>query len=161
MGFGFELGYEREIGASGTVAYNLPVSVTFSPASKDLSKGDKQVQMFYFMPGIKLYPVGCRRKLRYAIGQSLIVGAGGQTINKPEWYTEPNWYRYELRDHFVTRNKLLVGTMFNNSLNATISRRLVLGLDIGLGFAYISKVDGINQGMKGLLQGGFRMGCKL
>ncbi len=161
-GVGFELGYERGIDKGGIVAYNLPLVATFNLAHDELNMGNKQDAMVYFMPGIKFYPTSAYGKVKYALGPSLVIGVGQQT-DRYDYYINPfTTYPYPVSNHgYVTRDKELLGVMINNSLNINPSDHFTLGLDFGFGFTYINMLDGVTQNMKGLVQGGFKMGYRL
>ncbi len=158
-GVGFELGYEHGLDAGGIVAYNLPLVATFNLAKNDINNGNKQDPMFYFMPGIKFYPTSSFGKVKYAIGPSLVIGAGQQTDNV--YVSNYVGGVYTGSYTYQSYSKFLLGVTVNNSLNINPSPHFTLGLDFGFGFTYITKVDGNNQGIKGLVQGGFRMGYRL
>ncbi len=161
-GVGLELGYEHGIDKAGIVAYNLPLVATFNLAHDDLNMGNKQDAMVYFMPGIKFYPTSAYGKVKYAIGPSLVVGAGQQT-DRIDYYYDPygNIYPYNGNHTYITRDKFLLGVLINNSLNINPSAHFTLGLDFGFGFTYINTLDGVTQNMRGLVQGGFKMGYRL
>lgn len=161
-GVGFELGYEHGIDKGGIVAYNLPLVATFNLAHDDLALGNKQDPMVYFMPGIKFYPTSSYGKVKYSLGPSLVVGYGQQT-DRYDYYIDPYYFPNPITKpyDFVTRDKFLLGVMINNSLNINPSAHFALGLDFGFGFTYINTLDGVTQNMRGLLQGGFKMGYRL
>ncbi len=163
-GVGFELGYEHGLDKAGIVAVNLPLVATFNLAHDDLNMGNKQDAMVYFMPGLKFYPTTSYGKVKYALGPSLVVGAGQQTDRMPDRYyvAYPGYYPFApIPAEYVTRDKFLLGVMINNSLNINPSAHFTLGLDFGFGFTYINTLDGVTQNMKGLVQGGFKMGYRL
>ena len=157
-GVGFELGYERAVSADGVVAFNLPVVGTFNMTKNDINQGNKEDPMFYFMPGLKFYPSGSCGKVKYAIGPSFVLGVGQQTDADPIYYVQ--YSSYYPPTTYTTKDKLLLGVMINNSMNINPSAHFALGLDLGLGFTYISKLDGVSQGMQPLVQGGFKMGYR-
>jgi hypothetical protein len=55
---------------------------------------------------------------------------------------------------------MLLGAMINSSLNIVPTPQFYMGLDFGFGFSYLCRIDGINQGTKGLVQGGFKLGYR-
>ncbi|MBC7553241.1 MAG: hypothetical protein H7257_04625 [Taibaiella sp.] len=156
-GVGFSLGYEQGIDKDGIVSFMLPVMATFNLAHNDLQNGNKQDAMYYFMPGIKFYPTSSHGLVKYSIGPSLVIGAGQQTDMDYNQYTTSVYPYY---NGYVTRDKFHLGVMLNNSMNITPTPHFYLGLDFGFGFTYLTRIDNINQGTKGLVQGGFRMGYK-
>ncbi len=162
-GVGFELGFEHGIDKDGIVAYNLPLVATFNLTHDQLDMGNKQDPMFYFMPGLKFYPTSSHGRVKYALGPSLVLGAGQQTDLEPNRFysTNPGIYPFApLPDEYVTRNKFLLGVTVNNSLNINPTEHFTMGLDFGFGFTYINKLDGVAQNINGLVQGGFKVGYR-
>ncbi len=152
-GVGFSIAYEQAIDKEGIVAYNLPLVATFDLSNNNNNSyygyyGVRQHQdaMFYFMPGLKFYPTGSHGKVKYAIGPSVVVGAGEYTSND---------YYYQ-----NTRDKFILGIMVNNSLNMNVTKNLYMGLELGFGFTYLRQYDGVTQNMGGLAQGAFKMGLR-
>lgn len=148
-GVGLALSYEQAIDKEDIVSFILPVFLTFNLAH-DQKYGNSQDGMFYFMPGIKFYPTGGFGKIKYAIGPSLVVGAGTKT---DQVYGTPT-------PEFQTRNNFLLGIMVNNSINFNATPHFYLGIDFGLGFTYIHKLAGENQGIGGLVEGGLKLGYR-
>ncbi len=148
-GVGLAVSFEQAIDREAIVAYILPVVVTFNLAHDQIN-GNKQDAMFYFMPGIKFYPTGGFGKIKYAIGPSLVIGAGQKT--DPVYNPAVTEYK--------TRSNFLLGIMVNNSINFNATPHFYLGLDFGFGFTYIHKLDGENQGINGLAEGGLKLGYR-
>lgn len=152
-GVGFAFSYEHGIDKDGIVSYILPVAATFN-LSEDASLNGNSDAMVYFTPGLKFYPTSSFGKVKYAIGPSLVLGAGQETnyyMSSPY----PNYSQYYRAD-----DKLLLGIMISNSLNLNPTPRFYLGLDFGLGFSYIYRLNNVNQGMTALVQGGFKLGYR-
>ncbi len=160
-GVGFELGYEHGLDAGGIVAVNLPLVATFNMSNGNLDKGNKQDAMFYFTPGIKFYPTSSFGKVKYSLGPSLVLAAGEETQNFPILNTYPAAYYNTYTDNYITKSKVQLGVMINNSLNINPTAHFTMGLDFGFGFTYITKIDGETQNMRGLVQGGFKLGYRL
>ncbi|PQJ09411.1 hypothetical protein CJD36_019405 [Flavipsychrobacter stenotrophus] len=148
-GVGLAVSYEQAVDKEAIVAFILPVIVTFNLAH-DQKYGNKQDAMFYFMPGIKFYPTGGFGKIKYAIGPSLVLGAGQKT--------EPVYN--PIVPEYKTRSNFLLGIMVNNSINFNATPHFYLGLDFGFGFTYIHKLDGENQGINGIVEGGLKLGYR-
>lgn len=148
-GVGLSISYEQAIDKEAIVAFILPVVVTFNLAH-DQKYGNKQDAMFYFMPGIKFYPTGGFGKIKYAIGPSLVVGAGQNTV--PVYNP--------IVPEYKTRSNFLLGIMVNNSINFNATPHFYLSLDFGFGFTYIHKLDGENQGINGIVEGGLKLGYR-
>ncbi|MBK7761804.1 MAG: hypothetical protein IPI46_00335 [Bacteroidetes bacterium] len=94
-------------------------------------------QSFYVSPGFKIYPFG-QGAIRYAVGPQFTFGSSmhNKYVN---YYSYSNGYSSSGYKR-VKNNQL--GFMVNNSLNATIAKRLYLGLDLGIGvYLYNSEPD--------------------
>lgn len=149
-GVGFAISFEKGIDEGGVVSFVLPVAATF-----DMSNTSYTNSMFYFMPGIKFYPTTNKGKVKYAIGPSLVVGGGIMH----EQYVYSSYYPYT-PNYDVDQSKFLLGVMVSNSLNFMPAPHLYLGLDFGFGFSYINRIDGYNDGVRGMVQGGFSIGYR-
>jgi hypothetical protein len=146
-GVGLAIGFEKAIDKEGIIAYNLPLVLTYD-LSNNNNYGDKHIDpMFYFMPGLKFYPTGSHGKVKYALGPSLVVATGQNT--------DESYYGYG-----TPRKVVLLGVMINNSMNINVTRNVYMGMELGFGFTYIRWYGGINQGMGGLAQGGFKIGYR-
>lgn len=154
-GVGIAFAFEQGIDKGGIVAYNLPIVTTFN-LNNNIDHGDHQDAMFYFSPGIKFYPTTSYGVCKYAVGPSLVIGAGEKTTG--HYYYDPigggGYYNYD------TRSKFILGIMIANSLNINPTPHFYLGLDFGFGFTYINRVGGRNDGMNGIVQGGFKIGYR-
>lgn len=152
-GVGFSFGYERTLDKDGMISLYVPVITTFNLSNSgnyNNNVDNPNATMFYVMPGIKIYPTGMG-KIRYALGASAVVGIGDKKVDD---YTINGYYQPILKSHF------LVGMMVNNSLNVNPSEHLYIGLELGLGFTYIDKVNDIKQGANPLVQGAFKVGYR-
>lgn len=151
-GVGLSVSYEKGIDKDGIITYNLPVMATFN-LSNTYEQVHNQDAMFYVMPGLKFYPTSYFGKVKYAVGPALVLGAGQQTIYTNEFpYYSPQYNTY---------SKFILGIVVNNSLNINPTPRFYMGLDFGFGFSYINRVDNVNKGMMGLVNGGFKIGYRL
>lgn len=150
-GVGFSLSYERGIDDGGIVTFVLPVAATFNMTNAAYTNS-----MFYFMPGLKFYPTSNKGKVKYAVGPSLVVG-GGIVHNE---YLYNTYYPYSYNYVSQDQQKFLLGVMVNNSLNFLPAPHLYLGLEFGFGFSYINRVEGYNEGVSGIVQGGFKIGYR-
>lgn len=156
-GFGVAVSYEKAIDKTGIVSFILPVMATFNLNNHEETIYDKhQDAMFYFSPGLKFYPTSMFGKVKYAIGPSLVVGAGEKTRGGEYYYGYNPSY-----DPYYTQTKFMLGILVNNSLNFNPSEHLYMGMDLGFGFTYINRLGGINQGISGMVQGGFKIGYRL
>ncbi len=157
-GLGVGLSYERALDSKSIIAFYIPVVATFNlnngtylnPNTNTYQNG-KTDGMFYAMPGIKVYPTGNTGMVRYAIGPSLVVGTG-----------QSSSAGYDINNNFVykTQTHTVLGMIVNNSLNINPGAHICLGLELGLGFTYLNRIGGLNQGTAALVQGGFKIGFR-
>ncbi len=146
-GVGLSFSYEKGIDNGGIVAYNLPVIVTFN-LNTNSSNGNHQDAMAYFSPGIKFYPTSSYGTVKYAIGPSLVIGAGEKTS-----------YSYDYNT-YNTQSKFIFGIIVSNSLNINPTPHFYMGIDFGFGFTYFNRLGGNNDGITGIVQSGFKMGYR-
>lgn len=154
-GVGLAFSYEKGIDKGGIVAYNLPIIATFN-LNNNVSNGDHQDAMFYFSPGIKFYPTTSHGTVKYAIGPSLVIGAGEKTTHNDIYNPV---YPYTTTT-YNTQSKFILGIMVSNSLNINPTPHFYLGLDFGFGFTYINRLAGNNDGLTGIVQSGFKIGYR-
>ena len=157
-GLGVGLSYEKAIDKKGIIAFYLPAALTLNLNSSyyDYTTGTTvnghQDAMVYLMPGVKIYPTGSFGVVRYAVGPSIVVADGQKSSSV---YDPSNGVsNYQTQSHFI------LGIMVNNSLNINPTPHIYLGLELGLGFSYMNRVGGLNQGTAFLAQGGFRIGYR-
>jgi hypothetical protein len=157
-GLGFSVGYERALDRNGIVAFYIPVIGTYNLNSgtyydpvTGTNMNGHQDAMYYAMPGIKLYPTGSFGYVKYAIGPSLVLAAGEKSSTHYDPYGNPS---------YLTQSHTILGVVINNSLNINPSEHVYLGLEIGLGFTYLNRVNGLNQDTNGIAQGGFKIGYR-
>jgi hypothetical protein len=108
--------------------------------------------MCYAMPGIKYYPSGSRGKLKYALGPSLVVGAGQQSSNL-----------VDLNGLNVTENvqsHFIAGGMLQNSININAGKNLYIGVELGMGGSFINDVGKVKQANEFLIQGSCKIGYR-
>ncbi len=148
IGVGFGLSYEHSIDKNGIVNYILPAVLTFNSSTTYQTDERHQDPMFYLMPGLKFYPKSCYGKIKYAIGPSMVIGAGKQRSDGYYWGT------------YQTYDKFLFGVMLNNSINFNPTDHIYLGVELGLGFTYLNRLNGVNNGVEGLSQGGLKIGYR-
>lgn len=158
-GVGFAFTYERGLDKDGVIAYELPLIVTFDIFSDAYTYVNKSDPMVHFAPGLKIYPTSNRGKVKYSIGPSLVaeVGENTQTIVAPVYYP---YYGSPVPNEYVTQTSFKLGVMLNNTVNFFPAKKLYVGINLGFGFTYISCLNGVNQGMEGLVQGGFKIGFR-
>jgi hypothetical protein len=152
---GFGVSYEHAIDARSIAAFYLPVGVEFNLTNtRNTANTNKNSDpMFYINPGIKIYPTGGFGPMaKYAIGPSLVIGDGQRTVTD-NYYTVSNNY-YQVKSHF------LIGMMINQSINISPTPWLYIGTEFGIGFTYIDKVGGAEQGMSTLVNFNFKIGVR-
>ncbi|WP_133162719.1 hypothetical protein [Flavipsychrobacter stenotrophus] len=145
---GTSISYERGIDAGGIVTYMLQAMGGVDLTKKYASNRATEDPIIFIMPGLKFYPTTRLGHTKYAVGPSLVIGAG-QASDYSSYYPS---------DRVGTR--FLLGIMVNNSLNYQFGQRVYLGIDYGLGFSYIDKSRGVNSGVNLLNQLAFRMGYR-
>lgn len=158
-GVGFAFSFEQGIDKSGIIAYSLPIIATFNLNNAQESANNKhQDGMVYFSPGIKFYPTSSYGRVKYAIGPSLVLGAGEKTTGGDTYVYVP-YGSYQFVP-YQTQSKFLLGIMVNNSLNINPTPHFYMGLEFGFGFTYINTLGGTNQGITGITQSGFKLGYR-
>ncbi len=160
-GVGFSFNYEGGIDKEGAITYNFPIIATFNLNNHQDYYGNNinsssQDPMVYFSPGLKFYPTSCYGRVKYAIGPSLVVGAGQHTTYSDFYNQTTQSYSYSE----TTQTKFILGIILTNSLNVNATKHFYFGADLGLGFTYINRLGGVNQGITGIVQGGFRVGYR-
>ncbi len=151
-GIGTSLSYEMSLDKHNIVAFTLPAVVAFDPSNHNYDS--KQDYMCYIMPGLKFYPTGSNGKVKYAIGTSLVAGAGKQTNYGY------NYNYYLINSYMGQYNKYVVGVTMTNSVNFKPTEHLYLGIDFALGFTYINRYNGLNEGITGIVNGGLKIGYR-
>ncbi len=165
-GVGFAINYERAIDKDGIVSFNLPFVSAFNMNNNNGYSGNypnnynannnHEDAMFYFCPGIKFYPTSMYGRVKYAIGPSLVLGAGQETS-----YNDFSIYSYPYYSTgYMTRDKLMMGIMITNSLSINPTPHFYMGIDLGLGFTYVNRLDNVNQSMSGISQFAFKLGYR-
>jgi hypothetical protein len=152
-GVGLGASYERILDKDGKIGLNIPFSLGFR------NNGDYNNDMnatFMVNPGIKFYPGG-QRKVTYALGASLFASFGTN-----------NGYRYDINQsyQYVNANTLQDGIMVNNYLQFNLSPKVNIGLELGVGPAYIDQERDVtnhityNNGLNVMGQFSFHIGFR-
>ena len=58
----------------------------------------------------------------------------------------------------VNVGRLKLGMMVTNALNIRVGNHIYTGLELGLGYSYINRQDGVNQHRSALAQIGLKLG---
>ena len=162
-GLGAGISYERAMDKDGYISFYLPVILTWNLNNGTYVNSNNQTvngnadMMFYAMPGIKLYPAGSYGVVKYAVGPSLVIGAGQKSSSSTTY--DPNT-GYPVTSGETTQQHFILGMIINNSLNINPSPHIYLGLELGLGFTYLNTIGSLNQNTEFLAQGGFKIGYR-
>ena len=153
VGLGLSFSYERFLDKNGIISFILPVTSVFHTVKNENNDDYRQDYMYYVMPGLKFYPTPNTSSIRYAIGPSLVLGAGERTK-----YDYTYNYLSSLSPSERHNSSIVVGVIINNSFNFRPTKKMFLGLDFGLGFTYINRFGSANDGITTLVSGGFKVG---
>lgn len=144
-GVGLGVSYERLLGKNSFVSFYLPLSATFTSdynsyynGNNVIVNGDRTSYTYFAMPGIKIYPTGAKGKVRYGVGPAIALRYSNDAGYSQPYYS-PNGsviYNYNRQDYFTA------GAVINNSLNISPTKRLYLGLELALGFAFYENYNG-------------------
>lgn len=154
-GVGLALNYERVLDKQGIVALTVPVAMSFSNANNEYYYAtNRRYNTLFVLPGLKFYPTGNKKKVSYALGPSVAIAVGERPVG---YYLNYPFYSYNV----MLKNGLTVGTMLFNYLDINPTKRLYMGLDIGMGVGYIDQLDGVSTGyLPFLFQMGFKLGYR-
>jgi hypothetical protein len=148
-GIGFGINYERIIDKQGFFGIILPFTLTLPDNSMNSISYDTRsgTEIFYFSPGLKIYPAG-QRRVTYAVGPNLFTGFGHRWVSG-------NFYDPKTGSYTSTEGRAKVfrfGLMVNNYINFQITPGFQFGLNVGLGSRYIEneKYLHINNRMRGI-----------
>ncbi len=142
---GVGISYERVIDVNSIFSFYIPITYSFrtddngnsynpNPVSGFNDRGKANVWWFY--PGVKIYPTGSNRKVSYAIGASIPIATGTEAERYDYLNPQGNYSPYYLNNKIF-----LVGAMITNYLNIQPTPKLFLGLQLGLGIPYIKHTD--------------------
>jgi hypothetical protein len=144
IGIGFGLSYEKIIGTEQNVGIILPIHLLFDVENNSYygypydNNNEYNNAYFYFTPGLKIYPFG-QRRVTYAVGPNLMIGAGGGK----EW--RYNNYTSATEQFDIT--KLRIGMLVNNYLNVNFTKGFNMSVQAGLGVRYIDRETASSYGM--------------
>lgn len=134
-GPGFGISYERILDKRGYFGLLLPFTLTIPDSYYIPSIGeDSDDQMYYFSPGLKVYPFG-QKRVTYAVGPTLFTGIGTRWnyINTFDPQTGVTTSSDEERKRFR------MGLIVNNYVNFQITPHFQIGLNAGVGPRYIDR----------------------
>lgn len=169
-GVGIGLSYEHALDHDGIISVYVPVIATFNLRKNNRYDYDPYYYgggpvnaptnsnvMVYAMPGVKFYPTGMG-KVKYAVGPSVVLGAGQKLVNDYVYVYDPVYNYYPGSYNYGVYDRYLLGMMLNNSLNINATRRLYVGAEMGFGLTYFDYVNNVNRGVTFLTQGAFKIG---
>jgi hypothetical protein len=153
-GVGFALSYERVLDKNrNLVSFYFPITAALNNFNND------DYQTYYFMPGIKIYPTGGKGVIRYGVGPNITYATG--KMNVQEQLLDPSGGFIGTK--MVEKDFYKLGMMITNSLNVNPTKRLHMGLELGLGFTYLDNIDDnsfSSDGPFNLAQFGFKVGYR-
>ncbi|KAA6438657.1 hypothetical protein FEM33_18525 [Dyadobacter flavalbus] len=148
-GAGLGISYERIIDKQGYFGIIVPFTLVLPESYSSSFTYDNRsgTEVFYFSPGLKIYPAG-QRRVTYAVGPNLFTGFGHRWVYG-------NYYDPRTGSYTNTEGKAKIfrfGLMVNNYINFQITPRFQLGLNAGLGSRYIEneKYLNVNNRMRGI-----------
>lgn len=128
------LSYER-IFNNEKIGLKLPLSFKLNTENDNYYNGNvnnfNNGPYIYFMPTIKLYPLG-QGAVKYAVGPQLLFAYGQDSYYTELYNSTTNQYYTKL----ITGDRSQFGFLINNSVNFTVVRNLYIGLDAGIGLVY-------------------------
>jgi hypothetical protein len=134
-GPGFGISYERILDKRGYFGLLLPLTVTIPDSYYLPTIGEEaNDQMYYFSPGLKVYPFG-QKRVTYAVGPTLFTGIG----KRWNYYTDydPSTGVSTSRDE--ERDRFRMGLIVNNYVNFQITQHFQISLNAGVGPRYIDR----------------------
>jgi hypothetical protein len=125
-GLGFGISYERTLTANGK--WSLFVPLIYNSNNKESygeSYRDRSIGVF---AGFRFYPTSSKGSVRYSIGGLL----GNYTVQRKYSHIARLGGSYDT-DKTMSYNK--AGILIDNALLCTVSRKLTIGINLGLGVA--------------------------
>ena len=121
--------------------------------------------MAYLYPGVKFYTGKKLARVSYCIGASLVAGLGQAELTTIRYKLDTviqggqEYYRRTVSSTTnVNVGRLKLGMMVTNALNIRVGNHIYTGLELGLGYSYINRQDGVNQHRSALAQIGLKLG---
>ena len=117
---GVGIAYERFV--NDYIGVKLPVNFGLSS------------NMFQTGLGLKFYPAGHRRAVKYSVGPTLLLTRSTNAFSIQRFDSVNNFWFTEEIDNPLTQ----FGFVLNNSLNVTIQKNIYIGAELGLGLNYLN-----------------------
>jgi hypothetical protein len=141
---GVGLAYEHIVDRNGIFSIYLPAAYSFKTNrynnnyyNPGYPYESRNSHMFWFYPGVKIYPTSSFGKVRYAVGASIAIGSGSESYTEQIYNPSTNTTNYYSRRN----SNFIMGAMLTNSLNIQPTAHLYLGLELGLGIPYVVEDD--------------------
>lgn len=167
-GIGLGVSYERILDENGIVSFHLPVTIAFTNqeypdaySSTYTGRGyygsvTNNFPTYMVMPGIRIYPTSAFGVVRYSLGPNFIIGTGKRYLDEYVYDNIGN-----ITDTVVGyKDRFLLGVAVTNSLNINPTKHLYLGMDMGLGFTYMNRIDGRTRNTAPLINFAFKIGYR-
>jgi hypothetical protein len=163
---GIGIGYERALDTWGHLSFDIRGSVFFSSSQdfSDYSYGGNAVHFgnyvsYYLMPGLKFYPMGDSKKVRYSLSASFFYIFGGE----PYAVYAGSYYWPTPTPPSENYNYSMYGVMITNSINVTATKHAFLAVDLSLAAPISDKRhigDDITALPDPIIQFGIRIGYR-
>lgn len=84
--------------------------------------------------GLKLYPAGHDRPVKYAVGPTLLFTRSSDGFEVSKFDSVNNFFFTELIDNPLTQ----IGFVLTNSLNVTVQQKFYIGAEMAIGLNYLN-----------------------
>jgi hypothetical protein len=158
-GMGFGIAYERKLDKMGYYSLYVPFNIAFAEpkegnAMYNNGPQGKNVSIFQFMPGIKLYPTRNNGVIRGAVGPQFVYQQGEKFIERTIGTGEDKYTVTEL--HTIQK----MGILVNASAALFPNEHIYIGTDLGIGTTFLHRLSGVEYGAKLLINYNFRIGYR-
>jgi len=160
-GFGIGLSYEHNFGKKGFLSFYMPLALSFGNVYDNIYPGSTNGNFnngytnLSLVAAVKFYPTGAKGKVRYSIAPALALVTGQRPVSYPVY--DP--YGYVTYENGNKQNFQFGGMLFN-SLNMNPSKHLYIGLELGLGFTWVNRVNNVDQDTRQMAQFAFKLGYR-
>jgi hypothetical protein len=104
-----------------------------------------RTSLFQTGVGLKVYPFGHDRPLKYALGPTFLFTHSSDGFEVPKYDTVNMFFFNKEVDNPLTQ----VGFILTNSLNLTVQKHIYIGAEMGLGLNYVNNYrDNITSGTR-------------
>lgn len=137
---GIGVHYERQLDSKGIFNLYLPFAATILSSvyyDPNVSQYDQRSHSAYFdfFPGLKICPTGSHKKVYYGVGPSLAFGFGSRNTTVSMYDPATGQYLYTTG---VKASIFRAGILVNNSINVQPTPRFYMGMEFGIGYAYLT-----------------------